>query len=467
VKRRARIECPRVGIVGLGYMGLATGLAFAAHGATVFGYDIQPRTRSEVASGLTPYREVGLESLLRGQIRLRRFEVTDTLEQLVARVDGIFLCVPTPSLPSGRIDLRPLKRCAEQLGDALKGVTKRHPIIVVKSTVVPGTAETLVAPIVKRRRGSSSAAIDVAANPEFLAEGSLVNDALHPSRVVFGATSRRASAWLRKAYRPFDAPMFELTPSGAELVKYAANAFLALKVSFANETARLADQLKVDVDAVMAAVGQDPRIGKSFLRAGPGFGGSCFEKDVRALVVRSKGMGVRLRTSETALRVNREQLAYALELIRRAAGPVRGKTLALLGLSFKAGTDDVRESRALLLARELVIAGAEVRGHDPVAMENFRTAWADFHARGKGKLDLQVTVEGALRGADAAILQADWPMYVQWPSAWSRIMRRPLLVDLRRALDPRVAKRAGLTRVALGAVGAYQAEQGRSFWETK
>ena len=443
---------PRVGIVGLGYMGLSTGLAFAARGLPVVGFDAKPEVRAAVARGETPYHENGLPELLKSQVRRGRFRVVDGMGELVAGADGIFLCVPTPPRPSGHIDLRPLLRATRDVARAI-GEVDGYRLVVVKSTVVPGTTEAEVLPALLRHSGRSGRSIGVASNPEFLAEGTMVHDALYPDRVVIGTLDRRAERWLRRAYGPFPAPIVSLTPSGAELVKYSANTFLALKVSFVNEVARLADRLGVNIDRVMDAVGQDPRIGPKFLRAGPGFGGSCFEKDVAAFVARAHDLGVSLRTGSAALRANDEQLTYTLDFIRAAVGPVAGKRFALLGLAFKAGTDDVRESRALPIAERLVAEGATVRGHDPVALEPFRRAWESLPRRVGGGLELCTTVEEALTGADAAILQADWPEYSRWTHARSRRMHRPLLLDLRRALDPHIARRAGLTVIGLGAGG--------------
>lgn len=448
----SRARSLRVGIVGLGYMGLATGLAFAARGHRVVGYDIKPEVRTAVGAASAPYREAGLAKLLRDERRAHRFEVVDSIGDLVARAEGIFLCVPTPSRPSGRIDLRPMKQSAAEVGSAIRSA-RGYRLVVVKSTVVPGTTEGVVAPIVRRRSGRSPREIGIASNPEFLAEGSLVHDALFPDRVVIGAGDARSRSWLGRAYRPFRSPIYSLTPSGAELVKYSANAFLALKVSFANEISRVSDRLGVHIDAVMDAVGHDPRIGERFLRAGPGFGGSCFEKDVQALVKRSADLGVRLRTGETALRVNEDQIRYAVDLIRSAVGSLRGKELALLGLAFKAGTDDVRESRAIPLARALKDLGAVLRGHDPVAMANFRRIWTEQYPRDRDAIRLCETVDEALKGADAAIVQADWPAYRKWNPAWARAMKRPLVIDLRRGIGGVAARRAGIELVGLGAGG--------------
>jgi UDPglucose 6-dehydrogenase len=441
---------PRVGIAGLGYMGLATGLSFAAHGMPVFGYDVKPEIRAAVRRGATPYAEAGLEELLRSQLRARRFHVVDSVGELVRESQGIFLCVPTPSARSGRIDLKPLRTSAHEIASALRAVTG-YRLVVVKSTVVPGTTEDVVAPLVRRVSRRSPDEVSVASNPEFLAEGTMVEDALHPDRVVIGASDARAERWLRRAYAPFRSPIFALPPSGAELVKYSANSFLALKVSFANEIARVADRVSVDVDQVMAAVGHDPRIGERFLRAGPGFGGSCFDKDVRALVARGAEFGLRLRAGEATLRINDEQLDYVLDLVRSVVGRVRGKRIALLGLAFKAGTDDVRESRALPIAQRLVHAGASVRGHDPVANRNFGRAWAALTGSADGGLRLFDRVGDALDGADLAVLQGDWAEYSRWSARWTRRMHAPILLDLRRFVPRAVARRAGLTVIGLGA----------------
>lgn len=446
---RARFGPFRLGVQGLGHVGLITGLTFAARGFPVVGYDADSTVRKTTAQGHTSYTEVGLGRLLETQTHVGRFCVVDSVEELVSRADVVFLCVPTPSLGSGRIDLRPLRASVKQFARAARS-TNGYRLIVVKSTVVPGTTKNVVAPLVRRWSNRPSEEIGVAANPEFLAEGTMVRDAFHPARIVLGTDDARSRTRLLQVYASFRRPIFTLTTTGAELVKYSSNAFLALKISFANEIARLADAVGVNVDEVMDAVGRDPRIGAGFLRAGPGFGGSCFEKDIRALVTQATDLGLRVRSAEAALRINEEQLEYVLTKIRAAAGPLRGKTLALLGLSFKAGTDDVRESRALDIVHSLISAGARVRGHDPSALENFHRAWVSLFPAADGAPDLVDRVEDALEGADAAVLHADWPVYLRWNPKWTRRMKRPVLIDLRRSLDPGSALKAGLTVLGLG-----------------
>jgi UDPglucose 6-dehydrogenase len=439
-----------IGILGLGYMGLATGLAFAAHHRTVVGFDSNPKVLGAVAHGRAPYHEAGLRELLESQLRRKRFQVAGSIRELAQRSEGIFLCVPTPSRPDGGIDLGPVERASTAIGEAI-GQVEGFRIVVVKSTVVPGTTDSVVAKAVLAASRRADRDVDVAANPEFLAEGSMVEDALHPARVVIGTHSSRAEKWLRRAYGDFGAPIFALTPAGAELVKYSANSFLALKVSFANEISRVADYLEVNIDQVMAAVGHDPRIGSRFLRAGPGFGGSCFEKDIRALVRRSERVGLAMRSGKASLRINEDQLRYVVARAQKILGSLTGMRISMLGLAFKAGTDDARESRALPLMRDLVRKGAFLRAHDPVAIDNFKRIWSREVVKGGRGVKFCTSVSRALEGADLAILQADWPMYLNWSRRWSRAMRHPVVLDLRRCLDLRVAKAAGLTVYGLGA----------------
>jgi len=430
-------------------MGLATGVAFAAHGLSVTGYDVKSDVRESTARGVTPFHERGLAELLRRQVRSGRFSVVDSAPVLAKAAEGIFLCLPTPSLAGGGIDLRPLKKGTAELGRALRNV-EGYRLVVVKSTVLPGTTETVVEPMLRRLSGKSPHELGVAVNPEFLAEGTMVRDALHPDRIVLGTRDLRSQGWLKRVYRPFRAQSFLLTPSGAELVKYSSNAFLALKVSFANEFSRLSEELGLDIDRVMEAVGADSRIGRRFLNAGPGFGGSCFEKDLKALVLRARELGVRLRTGEATLSINDDQAKHIMTLVRKVAGPLEGKTVAVLGLAFKAGTDDVRESRAFPLVSGLVREGVRVRVHDPVALSNFRRAWERCPSSNLGSVEFSGSVTESLAEADAAVVQADWPEYRKWRPEWTRRMKEPCLVDLRRSVKLRTNDATGLRILALG-----------------
>jgi UDPglucose 6-dehydrogenase len=430
-------------------MGLATGLAFARRHVPTVGYDVLPERRRLLRAGKSPIYEEGLRPLLRSEIRSGRFRVVDSWEDLVRQANVIFLCLPTPRGPAGRIDLRPIRRGVREVGMALEGGTDFR-LLVVKSTVVPGTTERIVRPLLERVSGRDSTSLGVASSPEFLAEGSMVRDSLDPERIVVGVAGAREERLLRSVYRNFPAPLVVLTPTEAELVKYASNAFLALKVTFANEVSRLVERLGGNIDRVMEGVGRDSRVGSKFLSAGPGFGGSCFEKDVAALVNRARELGDPLPLLGRLLTANGAQTRHATALVRDTVGDLRGKSIALLGLAFKAGTDDVRESRALPIADELVRAGARVRAHDPAATRNFRAVWEESKPRSEKGFVFCSTVEEALRNADVAVIQAAWPAYKRWPERWSRLMRRPLIVDLRRGLPEKIRHRGDFEWVGLG-----------------
>jgi UDPglucose 6-dehydrogenase len=448
-----------VGVVGLGYMGLVTGLAFAAYGNRVTGYDIRQDVGASISRGTTPHKERGLSGLLSAQLRSGRFSVVNDVESLVRSSEGIFLCLPTPALASGAIDLRPIREGSRELGRALRSVDG-YRIVVVKSTVVPSTTETVVEPILRRESGKDFDELEVAANPEFLAEGTMVHDAMHPDRVVIGTRDHRARLWLKKLYQPFGCVVHVLPPSGAELAKYSSNAFLALKISFANEMSRVAEAVGIDIDPVMESVGADPRIGSRFLSAGPGFGGSCLEKDLRALMTRAHELGLPLRIGEAALTVNEEQTKHVIRLVKSAVKKLAGATVAVLGVAFKAGTDDVRESRAFPIVRALTRDGATVRVHDPLALANFRKEWERLEFPASGPLRFCRSVREAVTDVDLVIVQADWPEYRRWKLDWTRRMRRPVLLDLRRSVQPRASIHSGLKVIQLG-VGTFASHSPR------
>ncbi len=457
-RRAATPEGPvpgTVGVVGLGYVGLPTALGFAHHGASVVGFDIRADLRRYIARGATPVHEPGLPELLRDGLDAERFRVARSWSELARAADTFFLCLPTPSRPDGGIDLGALRAGSERLGRALRGRSSR-PLVVVKSTVVPGTTEGTVRPILERASGKVGPELGVAANPEFIAEGSMVHDVLRPERVVLGVSDPRDAEALARLYAPFHVPVCSMPTAAAELVKYASNAFLAARVALANEISRLAEASGVDVDTVLTTVGRDPRIGPSFLSAGPGFGGSCFEKDLRALVAEGRRRKIPLTVVKGILRSNDEQAEHAFRLIDRAVGGARRRRIAVLGLAFKPGTDDVRGTRAEPIVRAALRAGARVRLHDPVALEKFRRAFRDRSGRPRrrGSVEFCRSVEDALRGADAAVLVTPWPEYGAFPRAWSREMRSPLVVDLRRALREDVRYRGDFLWVGLGTPSA-------------
>jgi UDPglucose 6-dehydrogenase len=449
-RTRRRTDPPVVGVAGLGYMGLATALGFAYHGRSVLGYDVRPELRRDLARGHAEIHEPGLSELLEQEVRRGKFGIVPSWTELARRTDVLFLCLPTPAGARGGIDLRPLTAGVRELGRALRNAPGPK-LVVVKSSVVAGTTEHVLRPLLEQAAHRTSDDLGVAASPEFLAEGTMVQDALHPERIVIGVSRPRDAARLRALYAPFRAPVVVLSPTAAELVKYASNSFLATKIALANEFARLSEKVGVDVDSVLEAVGRDSRIGPKFLRAGPGFGGSCFDKDLRAVSRQARGLGVHLSTLEAVVRSNGEQSTHAYSLARDWMGGSHGRRVAVLGLSFKTGTDDVRGSRALPIAKAALADGASVRVHDPVALPRFREAWKTQSRGSEQSIRFCESPEEALRGADVAILHTPWPIYRDFPREWSGMMRSPLVVDLRRALADHVRRRSDLVWVGLGA----------------
>ncbi|MCI4364251.1 MAG: nucleotide sugar dehydrogenase, partial [Thermoplasmata archaeon] len=418
-----------VGVAGLGYVGLATAVGFAHYGRSVVGYDVAPARRAVVARGEAPFFEPGFQAALSRVVRSGRLSVADTPRALLERAEVVFLAVPTPSSKDGEVDLSFVRAACQELGETLRTIVGWR-ALVVKSTVVPRTTEKVIEPTLRVASGrSSSRSLGVGANPEFLSEGTLLEDALRPARIVVGTTDARTLRSLRAAYRRFPAQLLNLTPAGAELVKYTANALLATKVSFTNEIARFAERSGVDVDAVMAAVGLDPRLGKGFLRAGPGFGGSCFTKDLKALLASAGEMGLRLEIPAAVLSVNESQPVHVVDLAEQTLGTLQGRTIALLGLAFKEETSDVRDSRAYPILRQLLHRGATVVLHDPRAGPAFLADLPPDLAKGQGSsFRLEPNLRATLDAAELAIVQTGWRIYSDLPVAeWRRLRRRAVV----------------------------------------
>ena len=442
---------PSVGVVGLGFVGVAMAVAFAHYGRQVWGFDVSAPRLRDIREGRAPFYDPGLQEELEAAVSSGRLRVAPDRAHLLKESEVVFLCLPTPSRADGSVDVSFLEAEAERLGKLLPDVGAWR-LVVVKSTSPPGTCEH-----VRDLLAGSSGLVpgkdfSVACNPEFLAEGSLVRDALEPSRIVLGVADARGEKALRNAYDGFPSSRVVLPPTSAELVKYASNALLAVKVSFANEIARVAEAAGADVYPVLEAVGLDPRLGAAFLKAGPGFGGSCFPKDLKGLVAFARQAGTPLPVTEGALAVNETQARHVVDLAEGAVGGrLAGRVVALLGLAFKAGTDDVRESRAFPILGELLKRGAEVQIHDPRALASFEAALPQLLSQAMGdRVRASPTVRSAIAGADLAILQCDWPEYREVaPSLW-RQLREHLVVDARRSVDPSALRAAGVRYVAVG-----------------
>jgi UDPglucose 6-dehydrogenase len=432
----------RICVIGAGYVGLATAVMFGKLGHAVVCADIDRARVKMVNSGKLPFFEPPLEKELAKLVKAGRLRAVREVLSAVADANFVFICVQTPSLPSGRIDIRPVKAATRSVGKALRN-SKDYKVIVMKSTVVPSTTDSVVEPILEdaseKRSGTD---FGLCMNPEFLQEGSALRDSMEPSRIIVGSTDRRAGDLLMKLYEPIDSPKIRTDLRSAEMIKYASNSFLATKISYSNDIANMCVRFGIDSGPVLKAAGLDPRIGSLFLKPGLGFGGSCLPKDVKALRDKARSEGYRSRLLSALLAINSRQPIEGIELLETAIGPVRGKRVAVLGLSFKGGVDDIRETRALPLVIELLARGANVVAFDPMAMESFIKIMPTIrYAR---------TAAECLDGADGCIIQADWPEFRKLGKREFSKMKRAVIVDGRRCLDPELVKAAGARYLGIG-----------------
>jgi len=387
----------KIAVVGTGYVGLVTGTCFAETGNTVTCVDIDKNKVEKLSNGQITIYEPGLEKLFLRNQREERLKFTTNLEEGIADAKVIFLALPTPPGEDGSADLKYILGVANDLGKILKD----YKVIVDKSTVPVGTAEKVRDAIAK----NCEFEFDVVSNPEFLREGVAVEDFMKPDRVVIGTESERARKIMADLYAPFvrqGNPIIFMDERSAELTKYAANSFLATKISFMNEVARLCELMGADVDMVRRGIGGDERIGKRFLFPGIGYGGSCFPKDVQALVKSASDVKYDFRILDAVMEVNEKQKVYLIPRIKKYFNNnVTGKKIALWGLAFKPNTDDIREAPALYLIEELLKAGATVTAFDPEAMKNVRDVVGD-------KISFTENQYDALNNCDALIIATEW-----------------------------------------------------------
>ncbi len=431
----------KICVIGSGYVGLVTGACLADFGMKVVGVDkdeakIEALNRFEI-----PIYEPGLESLVRKNMNQGRLSFTTELAPAIKEARAIFIAVGTPSLPDGAADLTFIEQVAESIGENLNN----YKVIVTKSTVPTGTGK-LIESIVKRKNGARQA-FAVVSNPEFLREGSAIEDFMQPERVVVGTSDHRAIEIMLEIYSPLrvaDVPFVITDVESAELIKYASNAFLATKISFINEIARLSEALGADVEVVARGMGLDSRIGPKFLHPGPGFGGSCFPKDSRAAVRIAHENGLRFRIMEAVLEVNEATKKGMLEKIRAAfGGTLEGRSAGILGLAFKPETDDIRESPALEIVEGLRSAGTSVRVFDPAAMDACRGLWPD--------VTFCDDPYRAAEGADGLIIVTEWNQFRALDLArLKRLLVQPLIVDLRNIYEPAKLAAAGFRYVSVG-----------------
>lgn len=414
----------KIAVVGTGYVGLVTGTCFAETGNDVVCVDIDVAKVNRMRNGEVPIYEPHLDVLFERNIRENRLRFTTNLDEAILDAEIIFLALPTPPGEDGAADLRYVLGVAEELGKKIKS----YKVIVDKSTVPVGTAEKVRLAVAK----NATVEFDIVSNPEFLREGFAVDDFLKPDRVVIGVESEKARNIMRELYKPFvrqGNPIIFMSEKSAELTKYAANSFLATKITFMNEIANFCEKVGADVDDVRIGIGSDSRIGKRFLFPGIGFGGSCFPKDVQALVKSGKEVGHDFKIIDAVLEVNEGQKVRLIEKVENYFGNLKGKKLAIWGLAFKPDTDDIREAPALYMIDTLLEKGATVAVFDPEAMENVKALYG-------GKIEFATGQYETLKDADALLIATEWSAFRNPDfDKMKTSLKEPLIFDGRNLFD--------------------------------
>jgi UDPglucose 6-dehydrogenase len=441
----------KLAVIGTGYVGLVAGVCFAEVGNDVLCVDVDEAKLDRLRGGEMPIYEPGLEHLFIRNQREKRLCFTNDLEQAVMHADVIFLALPTPPTATGEADLSFILNCAEDIGKLLQ----KYTVVVTKSTVPVGTADKVREAIAKNARCE----FDVASNPEFLREGVAVEDFLKPERVVLGVSSERAEKVLRELYHPFvlsGNPILVMDPRSAEITKYAANAMLAVRISFMNDIANLCDACGANVDFVRLGIGLDSRIGKRFLFAGTGYGGSCFPKDVSALVETGKEFGAPQRLPQATQQINDEQKRVLLPRIKsHFDGDVAGKTFAVWGIAFKPNTDDIREAPALTIISELAKMGAKVKAYDPEAMPHAQRVLASHAA----EIEWVENLYAACEGADALVIVTEWGAFREPDfERLKSLLSTPVIFDGRNIYEIETMREHGFSYYSIGRPAVQSAE---------
>lgn len=444
-------EKHKISVIGVGYVGLCTAVGFATKGYLVVSSDVDPEKVAKIKEGIPPFHEPRLTEMLKAAIQKGKLKcLINQTEAAVLETDVTYIAVGTPSKPDGSIDLQYIEAVSRDLGKALKKSSNYH-IVVIKSTVVPGTAQNTVKTILENTSQKKCGEdFGLCVNPEFLRQGSAFEDTFNADRVVIGSFDKKSGDVIEEVYRGFYSPkvppIIRTGLATAELIKYASNAILATKISFINTIANLCDKIPgADVKLVATAMGLDKRIGPLFLDAGLGYGGSCFPKDVKALIACSKALGYEPRLLESVEEVNHEQPLKAVELCKKLLGSLEGKRIALLGLAFKPNTDDMREARVVPIVYELLREGAIVVAYDPVAVNMAKSLLKDT-------ILYASSVVECLNNADGCIVVTEWNEFRKLtPNDFTKYMKQPVLVDGRRIYDPaEFGKKLKFAAIGLG-----------------
>jgi len=443
------IQMFQVSVFGLGRVGLATAVCLAKKGYRVVGVDVDSNTVKAIQEGKSPFFEPRLEAYLKEVVSSKTFTATvDSCQS--SDSDIAYITVGTPSNPDGTINLRHVEAAAVNIGESLLNKHK-YQLIVVKSTVIPGTTRNRVRPAIEKSSGRVyGAEFGICTSPEFLREGHAIEDTENPDRIIIGSDDTHAAGKLATFHRKFTPSVppervILTTPENAELVKYANNAFLATKISLINSIASIAERVpNADVTVIAKGIGLDVRIGPQFLNAGLGWGGSCFPKDLKALVEFSVECGCDPQLIRATTETNQKQPMKAIEFARQGLGQLKGKRIAILGLSFKPDTDDMREAVSTSVINGLLVEGADVVAYDPAALQTAKGIFKD-------RIEYAINSDACLNGADLAILTTEWEEFKKLePTDFLGLMRTPMVFDGRRIYDPEKMRRAGVTFGAIG-----------------
>ena len=427
----------KIAIIGTGYVGLVTGACFAEIGHEVICVDCDEAKVKLLEDGGIPIYEPGLEDLVRKSVKANRLRFTASTQEGVEQSDAIFIAVPTPPLPDGSVDLSFIERVARDIAAAMDG----YKIVIDKSTVPLKTGEKVAETI--RRYCKSQVEFDVVSNPEFLREGFAVEDFLKPDRVVIGVQNQRPVAAMKEVYGPLNAPIVVTDINSAELIKHAANSFLALKISYINAISILCEASGADVTEVANGIGMDARIGRRFLDASLGFGGSCFPKDLSAFIKISEHLGYDSNLLKEVQRINTHQMDRFFKKILDTLWVLKGKKIGVLGLAFKQNTDDVRMSPAIELCQRLQNEGAELQVYDPEAMQKARAILEN--------VTYVETMDQVAEGCDALVIATEWPVFRELDLQKARkVMTHPILFDGRNLFDPLEMERLGFIYKSIG-----------------
>lgn len=417
-----------ISIIGTGYVGLSTGVGFSSKGNNVICVDIIKEKVEKINEGISPIYEPGMEESLKDAIMNGRLKATLNYSEAILNSEVTLISVPTPMNNDGSADLGYIESAATKIGEVLAKKDEYH-VVAVKSTVVPGTVEDVVIPAIEKSSGKKLGS-DFGAGmiPEFLREGYALKDFLNPDRIVIGSNDEKSMNVLKKMHTGFDAPIIEAGIKTAEMIKYASNAFLATKISFANEIGNICKRMGIDVYDVMRGVGLDNRINEKFLRAGSGFGGSCFPKDVSAIAFKGKNMGLETLLLDSVIEVNKRQRQIIVDMLVKKLGNISGQRIAILGLTFNPGSDDVRESPSIYIISSLKEMGAKVCAYDTHAMKNAKKEHPD--------IEYAKNAKDCIEGADACLVLAELEEFSDLTDNDFDTMKNRIILEGKRILDP-------------------------------